>query len=201
MSALLDLRRKHGITWRPLLVWEPAPLGCQRDNLDAHLRACKLVDVFSPNHLELGYLVDGRTEQEPAFSRLAVERSAKTFWDSGIGLRGEGVAVIRAGEHGCLTISSASGSQWLPPFYSEPSMKVVDPTGAGNTFLGAFSVTLQSTGDVQEACISATVAASFALEQFGYPKLSTGTSRTEELWNGSSVSTRTGEYRARSRLL
>lgn len=198
LTALLDLRQKHGVNGRPLVVWEPAPLGCDRPNLDAHLRACKLVDIFSPNHIELGYLVQGRKKYDStAFSKSIIETFANRFFLSGIGQDRRGCAVIRAGEHGALTLSSSTGPEWLPPFYSNSSPKVVDPTGAGNTFLGAFCATLQETGDLREASICGTVAASYALEQFGLPRFSPVSSDSEEKWNGSSVSARIDEFRKR----
>jgi sugar/nucleoside kinase (ribokinase family) len=46
---------------------------------------------------------------------------------------------------------------------------VVDPVGAGNTFCGAFIVTLHRTGDLMEAAIWASVAASYMVEQVGLP--------------------------------
>lgn len=198
LTELLELRKKHGVNGRPLIVWEPAPLGCDRHNLDAHLRACKLVDVFSPNHLELGYLVQSRNGHDPtAFSKSTVESFAHIFLTSGVGQKGGGCAVIRAGEHGALTLSASFGPEWLPPFYSTTSPKVVDPTGAGNTFLGAFCATLQETGDPREASIRGTVAAGYALEQFGLPRFSPASSDSEESWNGSSFSARIGEFRKR----
>lgn len=194
--TLLELRKHNGVSDHPLIVWEPAPLGCDRVNLDAHLRACKLVDVFSPNHLELGYLFEGRKQQAPEFSRSHIEMFAKKFLESGIGPKAAGLAVIRAGEHGALTLSR-SGPEWLPPFYDKPSTKVVDPTGAGNTFLGGFCVTLQETGDPREASIRGTVVASYALEQFGLPQCLQPSPDLEEVWNGSDVSKRIGDFKRR----
>ncbi|ROV98006.1 hypothetical protein VMCG_06954 [Cytospora schulzeri] len=198
VMALLELRKNHGVSDRPLIVWEPAPIGCDRVNLDSHFRACKLVDVFSPNHLELGYLFEGKREEAPEFSRSNIEMFAKQFLDSGIGPKvEEGLIVIRAGEHGALTLST-SGPEWLPPFYEKPSAKVVDPTGAGNTFLGGFCVTLQETGNPREASIRGTVAASYALEQFGLPQCSPLISPgSEEAWNGSNVSKRIDDFKRR----
>lgn len=197
VSALLDLRKQHhGIKDRPLIVWEPAPLGCNSINLQEHIQACKLVDVFSPNHLELGYLVQGRDAKNSCLDKAAIEKLASKFLESGIGPGGNGLAVIRSGELGVL-ILSAAGPQWLPAFYEGRSRKVVDPTGAGNAFLGGFTVSFCESGDPREASICGTVAASFALEQFGPANLSVGSQGSEELWNGVSVAARTREFRTR----
>ena len=72
---------------------------------------------------------------------------------------------------------------------------MVDPTGAGNAFLGGYSIGyLQTGGDIEQAACYGSVAASFALEQVGMPKRIDG---DEELWNGASVLDRLNEYRAR----
>lgn len=196
VAALLELRRQHGISTRPLIVWEPGPLGCDRVHLQAHLQACQVVDVFSPNHLELGYLVEGRQVQRHPFDKADIEKSARQFLDLGIGTAARGLVVVRSGEFGVLTLS-ATAADWLPPFYDGPSSKVVDPTGAGNAFLGAFTTAFCESGDPKEASIFGSVAASFALEQFGVPQLSLGSHGSEELWNGTSVMARVNEFRDR----
>ncbi|KAI1409695.1 Ribokinase-like protein [Hypoxylon sp. FL1857] len=196
LGTLLRLRAQHGITERPLIVWEPAPYGCDSVNLASHLRACALVDVFSPNHLELGYLVDGKLSKEPRFSKSAIELAAKKFLGSGVGIENQGLVVVRCGEHGVLTIS-ALGAEWLPPYYDQPCSKVVDPTGAGNAFLGGFTASLLRTNNPREASICGTVASSYALEQFGPPTLTPSSRFSEELWNESNVLARAEEFKRR----
>ncbi|KAK4897950.1 hypothetical protein LTR27_004334 [Elasticomyces elasticus] len=78
------------------------------------------------------------------------------------------------------------------------SDKVVDATGAGNAFLGAFAVGFCSTGSNVEAAVYGTVAASFALEQIGLPvRVGEG---DEETWNGCRLMDRVHEYRQRLKL-
>lgn len=164
-------------------MWEPAPPFCRRDTKDAHLEAAKLVDVFSPNHLELQAFF---RDLPAAFDRRVVEDCAAAFLDSGVGPDGTGTLVIRAGEHGCLVASNSTAGRclrWLP---APAASSVVDATGAGNTYLGAFTFAMAGCGkDAVQAAAVANVAASFAIEQVGLPKLqrqeSTG---GEEQWNG-----------------
>ncbi|RYP42608.1 hypothetical protein DL767_000132 [Monosporascus sp. MG133] len=196
VSALRRLRDRYKIPGRPLIIWEPAPLTCDISTLVAHLEACKHVDVFSPNHLELGYLVEGKEKGGSSFSKSAIESQARTFLHYGVGQNGQGLVVVRCGEHGSLTLSG-SGAEWLPPFYDKPTTRVVDPTGAGNAFLGGFAAAFQETGDAREASICGAVAASYAIEQFGVPKLSRNSYFSEELWNGTSVWARTEEFKQR----
>lgn len=195
---MLFLREKLGIQHRPLIIWEPAPLSCKPENLQDFLAVAALVDVFSPNHLELAALF----EDTPATSdRSEIERLAMKFITNGVGPEGKGTVIVRVGEHGCFVRSSNLISKWLPPYHmagpgEEQATKVVDPTGAGNTFLGGYSIGyLQTGGDVIQAAYYGSVAASFALEQVGMPeKRGEG---GEELWNGASVLGRLHEYRAR----
>lgn len=195
VPALLSLRNNQGINERPLIVWEPAPLGCKSSLFKEHLEACKSVDVFSPNHLELATLVGSEPTESMSFSREIVERHAAVFVDSGIGSKHTGLAVVRCGEHGCLLLNHSRRAQWFPVFHGPGSSLVVDTTGAGNTFIGGFTVGLVTTGDIREAAIMASVAASFAIEQIGIPQFSPATSASKEMWNGESVSERVERYR------
>ncbi|CAG8907205.1 unnamed protein product [Penicillium egyptiacum] len=199
----LALREKEGITDRPLIIWEPAPLSCKPENLEACLETTGLVDVFSPNHLELAAFFGHR--HPVASDRSEIERLGSKFLDSGVGPEGKGAVVIRAGENGCFVQSRNISSRWLPPFYEadigeEQAAKVVDATGAGNAFLGGYAIGyLQRRGNIIEAARYGSVAASFALEQVGMPEKSD--EGDEELWNGASVLRRLHEYRARQELL
>jgi sugar/nucleoside kinase (ribokinase family) len=180
---------------RLMVIWEPLPSDCKPVHLDAHLQALQQVDVFSPNHLELMSLFEGAEDLSRPFDRLLIENYAKRCLDAkapGSANAGFGV-IVRAGEHGCLIQSALQGCRWLPAYYGEHSTRVVDPTGAGNTFLGAFGNMFAKTGDLHEAAIFGTVAASFALEQFGLPNFNVVDGR--DTWNGDTFGERLGRYR------
>ncbi|KAL4791473.1 Ribokinase-like protein [Aspergillus venezuelensis] len=198
VSELLSLRKLGGVTKRPIIIWEPSPLACNAENLQACIDAARVVDVISPNHIELAVLF-GEPTLYP-FDRTKIESLAQRVVDSGVGPEGKGTVVIRAGENGCLVAARDNPFIWLPPFYElgatgERDAKVVDPTGAGNAFLGAFGVGYVRTRDAIEAACYGAVAASFALEQVGMPGKSVNAS--EELWNGESVLSRLRQYRRR----
>ncbi|KAF5859116.1 hypothetical protein ETB97_003304 [Aspergillus alliaceus] len=196
LSSLLALRENSGILARPLVIWEPAPLSCRPENLQLCLDAAAIVNVFSPNHLELATLFG-----EPlstAIDKGRIESLAVNFLDSGVGPDGQGIVIVRAGEHGCVIMARNVTPVWLPPFHkSRPgegqNAKVVDPTGAGNAFLGAFAVGYLKTGSIVEAACLGSVGASFALEQVGMPEKSNNGEK--ELWNGTDVFSRLNEYR------
>ncbi|KAJ5312605.1 hypothetical protein N7508_003435 [Penicillium antarcticum] len=184
ISNIRTLRTILSTKGRPLLIWEPAPLACKAEHLQSCLEAAGLVDVFSPNHIELARLFHGSSVSP---DKAEIERLALKILNSGVGPEGNGVVVIRAGENGCLVQSRILAPRWIPPFYEAmgegQDSKVVDPTGAGNAFLGGFSVGwIRTNGDIVQAAYYGSVAASFALEQVGMPVLSGG--GDGELWNG-----------------
>ena len=200
--SILALRKQAGIKSRPLIVWEPAPLSCKSENLEECLEVASLVDVFSPNHIELAKFF----EETPTIpDKCEIERLASHFLTSGIGPEGNGTVIIRAGEKGSFMKSRNLVSKWLPPFYvsgtgKDQAREVVDPTGAGNAFLGGYSIGyLQTQGNIIQAAYYGSVAASFAIEQVGMPnKRIEG---DEEVWNGASVLGRLNEYRARQEFI
>ncbi|KAJ5673306.1 hypothetical protein N7507_002433 [Penicillium longicatenatum] len=197
VSSLITMRREVGILNRPLIVWEPSPLACSPDNLQGYLKAARYVDVLSPNHLELAKLF---SQANIAFSKPEIEELVSRLLGSGVGPDGLGVVVVRAGEHGCLVQSRDIAAKWLSPFYGsgfvgEKISSVVDPTGAGNAFLGGYGVGYIQTGDAVQAACYGSVAASFALEQIGMPeRVDQGET---EMWNGVRVQARLREYMSR----
>lgn len=101
---------------------------------------------------------------------------------------GPKAVVIKRGEYG-FVLYSAEGYFVLPAF---PIAKVIDPTGAGDTFAGAFfgylakqnaSFDLQT---LKQACVHGCLMASFTVQEFGVQAL------TKLTWD--SVQARHAEY-------
>lgn len=110
---------------------------------------CGLIDAFLPSELEVGLLL-GTTDPYEA---------AVTFASWGVPL-----VLIKRGPDGCLLYQRDARKFTNVPAYP---VKVVDVTGAGDTFGGAFAVALKQTGDPIRSVVMATVAASFCLEGYG----------------------------------
>jgi sugar/nucleoside kinase (ribokinase family) len=157
-----------------------------------------MIDIFSPNHIEFARIF--AIPQPELVSRDILENCAQEFTDNGVGVLKDGAVVLRAGEDGSMAVSKGRAPMWLPAFYDtrDPSsrLKVADPTGAGNAFLGAFSIGFLETGNLSHAACYGNVGASFALEQTGIPDL-TNDANDEELWNGDRVQGRLRDYMAR----
>ncbi|KAL8959598.1 MAG: hypothetical protein Q9193_003568 [Seirophora villosa] len=228
VQNLLHLRHERGSHHRPLLIWEPRPSCCVPANLDSFRRAIATVDVFSPNHIELGACFGYSFVRGGGGELKLIEDLATTLLES-VNSRDAGQSVvIRAAEHGSLVVvvahpSSSSSSRvrktWCPAFYQPTSKQhdddaaaattpprnpnIVDPTGAGNAFLGGFAIGLQQeTSDPVRAARYGTVAASFALEQPGLPVLGEdhpwrSGGEEGEVWNGCGVFGRLEEYEGR----
>lgn len=196
IPELLALRKQNGIKDRPIFIWEPFPAFCRAESLEETLNACKLVDMFSPNHLEMSQLFT--SERANQFDAKKLEFYAQEFLDHSIGQNGQGCVVIRAAEHGCLSASRVEGLIWSPAFYAPgtDTSPVVDPTGAGNAFMGGFALGLQQRQNLTDAAAYGNVAASYALEQIGVPKLQLD--GADEMWNGVKVKERLATYKARS---
>jgi sugar/nucleoside kinase (ribokinase family) len=186
-SQIPEFLQLRGNTERPFIVWEPFPAACKPANKHAILGACGHVDVFSPNHLEFTALFEDADTS--GFDEAAMERRAVDFAKA----TRSGIVVVRCGEHGSLTISPDKEPLWLPPYYPRGAKEVVDPTGAGNAFLGGFTAGWMKNKDARDAAIYGSVASSFAIEQIGLPTL--GVEGQDEVWNGVRVEDRLDEYR------
>ena len=114
--------------------------------------------------------------------------------------------VLRQGEKGC-TVCSANRQFRVPAYhraFTDLSLeerdqwvnKIIDVTGGGNAYLGGFCIGLGimsrwreedpglDLSDFEGAAFYGTVAASFAIEQIGTPKVTYRNSDGAELWNG-----------------
>lgn len=87
---------------------------------------------------------------------------------------GPQAVVIKRGEYGFLMYTREQGFFILPAY---PMSKVVDPTGAGDTFAGGFFGYLASLdrrpnlSDLKMACLKGTVLASFTIQDFSVGSL------------------------------
>ncbi|KAF6843583.1 PfkB family carbohydrate kinase [Colletotrichum musicola] len=186
----LDLR---SLGARPLIAWEPSPLHCAGASA-GHARAAGYVDVVSPNDAEVLAMYGISLDAAGPYDRAAVERCAMGLAGDEVSSNRGRVVVIRCGAQGCLTFSRGRPI-WLPAFHGPGSGKVVDATGAGNSFLGAFAVGLRGTGDAVLASAYGAVAASFVVEQVGPPRREIVDGR--EVWNGEEFGVRLEEYKAK----
>ncbi|KAI1129741.1 Ribokinase-like protein [Nemania abortiva] len=165
VEAILELRKKYKIEPRPKIIWEPASIKSLTDDLHSHMAVLPLVDVFSPDHYECLFHRD-----KHAFERPWIESHARLFTNTGIGPDQKGAIVVRCGPYGCFWRKSDIDMGWIVPYWDSRRREVVDQTGAGSAFLGAFMVSYMDENNLKNACVRGSVAASFAIEQYGPPK-------------------------------
>ncbi|KAE8148928.1 Ribokinase-like protein [Aspergillus avenaceus] len=212
---------------RPFFIWEPVPDLCTPEEQEKFFVASRVVDVVSPNELELGMMFgQPGWHEESKFGKDIVAQ----ILASGIGPESTGHLVIRAGKDGSYAFSRGR-RLWLPAYHqpnTSGATAVVDPTGAGNSFLGALAQgmvsaernpaktigsiltesaiwkkAMEAWGEqayVLSSLIFATVAAGFVVEQIGVPHLSTstdGTNHESEFWNGTEFTERVRLYTER----
>jgi len=129
-----------------------------------------------------------------------VEEAADLFLEFGVGKGGNGHVIIRSGELGAYVKTRKQEGKWVHAFWTnepEGAKRIVDVTGAGNSFLGGLAAgLLLANGDVYEATYYASVSASFTIEQEGLPKFSYAEG-TSERWNGDSPARRLHNLQAR----
>lgn len=166
------------------------------------MTAVRMADVFSLNHLELLALC-GRPPQS-VLDKAEIEALAQDFLECGVGLEAGGTVVVRAAEYGSMVVSHSTAPVWISSCHSYETEapcdpKVVDPTGAGNAFLGAYAVGFLRTGGRAEAARYGSVGASFALEQVGSSIKSIEGGK--ELWNGTDVDSRLNGFISHIRIV
>ena len=187
---------------KPVMIWEPVPDTCIPSNLPALISALAHVDMLSPNHNELVSLfghttttINPASSSTSATAKTTIEQQANHLLTQALTQNPDLSIIVRAGAEGCY-IATATDSRWLPAYHQDPS-KIIDPTGAGNGFLGGFAVGLvRSDKDVVEAARWGSIAAGFCCEQVGVPTLSFQDG--EERWNGISVFERLENFRSRT---
>ncbi len=141
--------------WRAIfpdatILWEPGQAFMVAENADSFRAGLAHIDIVSPNLLE-AQQVYGLTDPATLVSAMLDD--------------GARIAALRMGAAGSLV--GARDRDDLLSVPAVPVPEIVDQTGAGNTYCGAFLVGWLETGDVRQAADYGAVAASFALEVIG----------------------------------
>ncbi len=127
--------------------------------LDAVKKTLKLVDVLIINDQELRLL----TGESNIISALPM-----------VTAMGPSRVIVKKGEHGAIMYTE--DQHFVTPAF--PLSKVIDPTGAGDSFAGAFLGYLSKKGakteaDFREAVIAGTLVSSFTVQGFSLNQLKT----------------------------
>ena len=122
--------------WHPSLVYEPIPDRCVPEELESLRQILPFISVFSPNHEEAWSFYGVKPNEVEKRGKDGIEEVAKRFFEEGA----NGIVVIRSGAWGAYTLKKGEERGfWTPAYYpyndDEAQKKVVDVTGAGNSFL------------------------------------------------------------------
>lgn len=188
----LNVSKESEVYVDPVVAWEPIPDCCTPEDLQDTYAVLDRVDILTPNAAECANFFG---EPEPT-DKAGCERIAYKFLEhmkkpnSGI--------VLRCGSMGSMVLEHENKAVWFPAFHEktkDATNKVIDPTGCGNTYVGAFTTTfVKHDKDFNVAATYATVASGACIEQHGLPKL-TVSDDGQELWNGISFRDRLSEYK------
>jgi sugar/nucleoside kinase (ribokinase family) len=132
------------------LMWEISADSCRGDLFSAVAARLADVDLLSINLAEARSLC----------GRLDPAACAATLHDAGAA-----IVVLRMGAHGAIVVD-ATRSLTVP---AAPCGTVVDPTGAGNCYSGAFLAAYCRSGDIELAGAEAATAAASVLGSYGVP--------------------------------
>lgn len=131
-----------------VFLWEPEQAYMVAENRAEFVRTLPETDIVSPNLLEAS-LVYGLTDPHQLIDAMLND--------------GAKIVALRMGDRGSL-VASREQCVEIP---AVPVPTIIDQTGAGNTYSGAFLVGWLRTHDLRLAGYHAAVAASFALEVVG----------------------------------
>jgi len=191
-SAIMDQIRSYG-DWNPVIVYEPMEGSTVPEELPKLKAVLPYIDILSPNAEEaLGFL-----SIDLPVTTAKVEEAARIFIQDV-----KSCVIIRSGAMGAYGLrKGAKEGKWIDAFWTKEDVdKVVDVTGAGNSFLGGLAAGLAVTsGDIEEAMLYASVSASFTIEQPGLPTITRSlTAAVPEEWNNDTPYRRLADLRERT---
>lgn len=203
----------------PIFVWRPLPCSCTPSEILKFYEALKVVDVISPNFADVMALFDVKPRATTFDQLIALRDGCNRLLALGFGNKPSAV-VVRNGEQGCY-IATLQRHTAMPAYYKLPNLlspeerivraqKVVDTAGAGDSFLGGFCIGILNDPhplgltEFEVGAIYGSVAASFAIEQVGLPRMDyhwlPSQTTKKECWNGEAVRKRLTEFERRIEL-
>lgn len=180
---------------QPVIAWEPVPDACTPENLQDLLEVLPLVDIFTPNAEEAARLLglEEPTTKEGLESLALRYNKYLTYKNDNLG--SESGIVLRCGALGCYTLTFSSRTySWFHAYHKKTPQLVKDPTGGGNTFIGAFVTGfVLSMGHFGVASICGNLGAAVGVEQIGMPVFERDSSQGD-IWGKVSLKSRIDKY-------
>ncbi|MCZ7569266.1 MAG: carbohydrate kinase family protein [Ardenticatenaceae bacterium] len=133
----------------PQITVDPGEFRPTPENIALVRGLCAAADAFLPSELEVALLFE-----QPDLHAAA---EALASW-------GPALILIKRGPQGCLLYERDAHRFTAIPAYPA---RIVDVTGAGDSFCGGFAVGLRQSADPVRAALMGSVSASFAIEGYG----------------------------------
>lgn len=169
-SKIVFLANTHPAVQSQLLSHFPGRALAVADTMDLWINTAK------PELMALMKQIDGLVLNYDEAELLTGKANAVTAARVILGM-GPKFVIVKKGEHGCLMAHKDGVAAW-PAF---PAEKVIDPTGAGDTFAGGMMGYLASrlaagesptsAENIRKALVHGTVTASFTIEAFSLDRL------------------------------
>lgn len=203
---------------RPIFVWRPLACYCTPSEIPNFYAALKHVDVISPSFVELLALF-GPYDLDNHDLLIRLKEGCNRLLALGFGNKPSAV-VVRIGEEGCY-VATLQRHTTMPAYHQSSDLlprekrtqtgaganTVVDSVGAGHAFLGGFCIGIlndphpHGLTEFEVGAIYGSVAASFAVEQVGLPRLDYDPPPSrKERWNDQAVRDRLAEFERRIQL-
>lgn len=172
-------------------VWEPVPDLCDQEHASQIIQVFQRPEtiIFSPNAEEGARLLG---DEEP----LQLDQAVEYVWKFDKLISPHHSCVLRCGKMGSVALSSRDNHSQMrqvihyPAYHSVSPDKVLDPTGGGNSYLGAFCLGYSLTQDLHIASVCGNIAAGCVIEQVGIPHFNRNTRK----WNGLTLAQRINHY-------
>ena len=173
-SEFLFLANTHPATQRSVLAQVERPRFVLADTMNLW------IETERPALLALLREVDGLLVNDEEARMLSGTRNLIAAGKRILEL-GPRIVIVKKGEHGSF-LFSAERLFALPAY---PTDRVVDPTGAGDTFAGGLMGSLARSGDptvanIRQGMVHGTVTASFTVESFGTEAIAAMDAAAEE---------------------
>lgn len=143
VGGLKQARLALGEQSSPFVIWEPIPDLCTAEELGNARRVASLCAVVSTNYEELKSFFPIDRPIAPEKEVNAQHLLVKIFRDGDSTAPYRGVFIVREGSKGSTAYTQLKTPLHFPAYHDESMQhSVIDPTGAGNAYLGALAISL-----------------------------------------------------------
>lgn len=164
-----------------IYIYEPLPSDCVHENFPSLKKLLANITIFTPNLDEASDLTG-----LPKSDLVGITNKFLQYMPA------NGGVVLRCGPQGCFINTNDKETPPITlPAYHQNQAKVIDVTGGGNSYCGAFMTGFcLSNFDWKAGGICGNLASGCVIEKLGMPEYSP----SDDVWNGKSLKDRLDTY-------